>query len=406
MPRRNHADWLQDDVEQALKRAVKNHNAKVDRERKKDPNNPNIPAKVSYSGIKASIRTKAGAERQIKKLLKYTQRSSGKPQERGGIRWRSEDSEALRKAVKNYNAKITRISKSDPLSRGLLPEKVSVAELRQGIKSRADFNRKIRDLRGYTQRGGEWQYNWTKRDDDRLSKAVNDFNAKISRLKKSETDPKKRAALPDRASVTQYKKWISTAEDLNRELTALRGFLKDGAEEIFEIPENKYNLLITKWQMEQMKDRAAVVNERRAKRREELGQLEATHAGQGLGYTVAGGAAGFGSEAERNLDPIEPFTPSQGRKDLDAKYRTIMQGSMDAYWIKRDAIMQQNYLKALDNNFRPGDVAAIKEAIKNLPPQEFYVRYLQEQTRFELIYKEGQYEAVLSSIKAVWIPNK
>lgn len=406
MRRRNNTDWLQDDVEQALKRAVRNHNAKVDRERKKDPDNPNIPAKVSYSGIKANIRTKGGADRMIRKLQKYTQKTApSKAQGGGGIQWRQEDSAALQKAVKNYNAKIKRIEKNDPLSRGLLPEKQTVRELRQGIRTRADFNRKLKELQSYTQRGGEWQYNWTARDDARLKKAVDNFNAKLEQLKK--TDPKLKNALPGRASITQYKKWIATPEDLNRELSALRGFLKKGAEEIIEIPENKYNLKITKWQMEQMETRAAVINERRAKRRAEFEKLEATHGGEGLGYKAIEGGAGFGSEAQRGLEPIVPFTASQGRTDLDAKYRTIMQGSMDEYWIKRDAIMQRNYLQALDNNFAPADVADIKAKIKSMSPVEFYTTFLQEQTKFEIMYKkDSKYDAVISSLRQTWLPNK
>ena len=409
MRRRNNTDWLQDDVEQALKRAVKNHNAKVDRERKKDPDNPNIPEKVSYSGIKANIRTKGGAERQIRKLQKYTQRKSGKAQGGGGIKWSQDDEGALRRAVKNYNAKITRISKNDPLSRGLLPEKVTVADMRNSIKTRKDFNRELKKLTSYTQRGGEWQYNWNARDDARLTKAVDNFNAKLERLKRAADDPKIKNALPDRVSVTQYKKLIATPEDLNRELSALRGFLKKGAEEIIEIPENKYNLKITKWQMEQMESRAAIINERRAQRREEFGQLEATHFGEGLGYRAIEGGAGFGSEAQRGLDPIIPFTPSQGRADLEAKYRAIMQGSMDAYWNKRDAIMKQNYIKALDNNFSQKEIADIKDKIMSMSPAEFYARFLQEQTKFELLYEKGNKKKareVLSSLRQTWIPNK
>lgn len=405
MSKRNKPDWLQDDVEQALKKAVRNHNAKVDRERKKDPNNPNIPDKVSYSAIKSNIRTKGGAQRQIRKLQTYTQRSPGKSASGGGgIQWRPEDSETLQKAVKNYNAKITRISKNDPLSRGLLPDKVTVSELRQDIKTRKDFNKKIRELQSYSQRGGEWQYNWTARDDARLSKAVDDFNAKLERLKKAEKDPKIKAALPDRASITQLKKWISTPEDLNRELRALRSFSKQGAEEILEIPDNKYNLKITRWQMEQMESRAALINEKRAQRRAELEQLEQTSGGKGLGYSV--GWAGMGSEEGRNLDPIVPFTASQSRADLSAKYRSIMQGSQDTYWNKRDAIMKANYIKALENNFNPKDIQDIKDAIRTMTPEEFYTKFVQENTKFELLYPGKEYGAHLTRIRSTWIPNK
>lgn len=405
MRRGNKTDWLQDDVEQALKKSVKNHNAKVDRERKKDPGNPNIPAKVSYSAIKASIRTPAGAQRQIKKLQAYTQRKTPSKARGGGFQLKADDTKELRRLIKNHNAKIDRIEKNDPLSRGLLPDKVTMADLRQTIKNRADFNRTVKSLQSYTQRGGEWQYKWNARDDARLTKAINDYNAELAKMAKE--NPKLKNALPPRATATQYKKWIATTEDLNRELKALRDFKKKSMQEFVEIPNNKNNLKITRWQMEQMENRSGVINERRAVRRAEFETLEATHGGKGLGYKAVEGGAGYGSEAQRGLDPIIPFTESQGYRDVNAKFRTIMQGSMDEYWIKRDALMKANYLKAIDNNFSPKDVREIKEAIKNMDPEEFYRTFLQEQSKFETIYKgDDKNKAVLSQLRSTWLPKK
>ena len=71
------------------------------------------------------------------------------------IRWREADEKELRRVVKNFNAKITRLAKKDPKNAAALPERVSAAELRAMIKTRQDLQRELNALRRFSQKGAE-----------------------------------------------------------------------------------------------------------------------------------------------------------------------------------------------------------------------------------------------------------
>lgn len=66
------------------------------------------------------------------------------------IRWQKSDHQDLSKAVKNFNAKISRLEKKYPELKNALPEKVSVGELKKLIKTRQDLNREINTLKRFT----------------------------------------------------------------------------------------------------------------------------------------------------------------------------------------------------------------------------------------------------------------
>ena len=65
------------------------------------------------------------------------------------IRWTKSDSEDLAKAVKNFNAKIKRLETKYPKTKNSLPQKVSLKEMKDLIKTRADFKREINALKRF-----------------------------------------------------------------------------------------------------------------------------------------------------------------------------------------------------------------------------------------------------------------
>lgn len=71
------------------------------------------------------------------------------------IKWRESDEKELTKAINNFNAKIRRLSKTDPKLANVLPEKVSKRDLKNLIDTRRDLNREINSLRRFTERGAE-----------------------------------------------------------------------------------------------------------------------------------------------------------------------------------------------------------------------------------------------------------
>lgn len=71
------------------------------------------------------------------------------------IRWRESDTEQLAKRVKNFNAKITRLEKKHPEIADLLPERVSAKTLKADISTRSDYNKIIKALAGFSEKGAE-----------------------------------------------------------------------------------------------------------------------------------------------------------------------------------------------------------------------------------------------------------
>jgi hypothetical protein len=74
---------------------------------------------------------------------------------RYNIRWTEDDSKELARTAKNFNAKVARLEKKYAGTDVILPEKVSVKELRELIGTRNDLKREINSLQRFTKRGAE-----------------------------------------------------------------------------------------------------------------------------------------------------------------------------------------------------------------------------------------------------------
>lgn len=71
------------------------------------------------------------------------------------IRWRDSDTQDLKKAVRNFNAKIRRLEKKNPDNAQYLPDKIKYNEMKNLIKTRQDLNREINALKRFSKRGAE-----------------------------------------------------------------------------------------------------------------------------------------------------------------------------------------------------------------------------------------------------------
>lgn len=71
---------------------------------------------------------------------------------RHNIKWQKSDSQDLSKAVKNFNAKISRLEKKNPELKNALPEKVSVRQLKELINTRQDLKREINSLKRFSKK--------------------------------------------------------------------------------------------------------------------------------------------------------------------------------------------------------------------------------------------------------------
>lgn len=92
------------------------------------------------------------------------------------IRWKQSDNDDLRKAVKNFNAKITRLEKKYPDQKNALPERMSVKQIKELVTSRKDLQRELRALRRFTTPGAE----------QLVDIPESDYNLKITKWQKDE----------------------------------------------------------------------------------------------------------------------------------------------------------------------------------------------------------------------------
>ena len=68
------------------------------------------------------------------------------------IRWTESDNVQLRKTVKNFNAKISRLERKYPEIKNVLPEKVSVEQMKELIDTRKDLKRELNALKRFSDR--------------------------------------------------------------------------------------------------------------------------------------------------------------------------------------------------------------------------------------------------------------
>lgn len=245
-----------------------------------------------------------------------------------------------------------------------------------------------------------YQIKWRDSDIKELKRVVRNFNAKIKRL--ADVNPNIANILPEKVKVRELKDLIATRRDLQRELNTLKRFSKRGAEEIVTISDNEYDLKVTDWQYKEMNRRVAIINRRRANRLERLSQIEAKEGGQPLGYKKID--IGMGSLNENELRPLKSFTRSMNRRDLQEKWKFFDQAVQSDYYTKKDIALRENYIKALQQNFKESDIADVVQEIRSLNLDEFLDRF----EDFELAYPpdEEHYDKYLNKIRATWLPNK
>lgn len=248
---------------------------------------------------------------------------------------------------------------------------------------------------------------WTENDLTELNKAVKNFNAKIDYHAKKNPDIKN--ALPEKITARELKNLIDTRQDLKREINSLRRFSQKGKEEIVTVPDNDYNLKITKWQKEEMTRRASVINRRRKKRLEQIQDIDVKQGGQSLGYKR--GQVGMSKADEVALRPVNAFTPKMNRQDLKYKHKQLMKESRDRYYKEKEIRLKENYIKGIKENYNTDEpiVQEVIDTIEDMDFEEFYTKFQEEDPTFEYASKlpaGADRKAYAEQLKSSWMPNK
>lgn len=92
------------------------------------------------------------------------------------IRWNDANHQELKRVVRNFNAKVKRLEKKNPELKNVLPDKVSVAQMKELIETRNDLKRELNSLKRFSQKGAE----------KLVDVPGNDYNLKTTNWQKKE----------------------------------------------------------------------------------------------------------------------------------------------------------------------------------------------------------------------------
>lgn len=262
--------------------------------------------------------------------------------------------ELLRKAVKNYNAKIKRLEKKAQLSAEYIPipQKVYVSKIKS---SGGNIESIISELQAFTAKPKVTV-------DTELKKMVKAYNEKAKRFEK-------RGFKVDKLSYLKLK----DSSDLADTKAFMREFLEGGyktvkTEKGVELPDALYR---------KAKKQLDLINERRAKQRARLGEIE------------RGNLAQMGRMRDVNLLPKQDINQISMR-DMPSYLRSLDTQTHPNYFEKKNLQYVNNYISMLNNLFSKDDprLTKIKDKILSMNIDDFIDASLGSDYLFILFYRD------------------
>ncbi|MBP5699329.1 MAG: hypothetical protein J6W71_00560 [Methanobrevibacter sp.] len=169
-------------------------------------------------------------------------------------------------------------------------------------------------------------------------------------------------------------------------------------------PDNTYGSRTTLWQKQEMGRLAGIVNRRRQERLDKLNLVEMMNSQGALGYTV-GQMFGMGLASKNQLKPTKAFTPSQSQTDIKYKWRGLLSEAKTKYHLDRDALLKENYIKTLRENYKGDDIKEVIANIRGMDNDKFILKFEAKGDAFEFAYPpdDEQYQNYLSELKGYWV---
>lgn len=262
--------------------------------------------------------------------------------------------ELLRKAVKNFNAKIKRLEKKAQLSAEYIhiPQKVYVSKIKN---SGANIESVISELKAFTARPKVTV-------DYELKKMVKAYNEKAKRFEK-------RGYKVDKLSYSKLK----DSPDVEDTKAVIKEFMEGGykivkTEKGVELPDAIYR---------KAKKQLDIINERRAKQRARVGEIE------------RGNLAQMGRMRDVNLLPKQDIDQISMR-DMPSYLRSLDTQTQPNYLEKKNLQYVKNYISMLNNLFSENDprLTKIKDKILSMNIDDFIDASLGSDYLFILFYRD------------------
>lgn len=277
--------------------------------------------------------------------------------------------ELLRKAVKNFNAKIKRLEKKAQLSAEYIPipQKVYVSKIKS---SGGNIESIISELQAFTAKPKVAV-------DTELKKMVKAYNEKAKRFEK-------RGFKVDKLSYSKLK----DSSDLAETKEFMKEFMKGGyktvkTEKGVELPDAIYR---------KAKKQLEIINERRAKQRARVGEIE------------RGNLAQMGRMRDVNLLPKQDIDQISMR-DMPSYLRSLDTQTQPNYLERKNVRYRNNYISMLNNLFDSNDprLREIINKIHSINIDDFINASLGSDYLFILFYRdpverENQREIIYDNI--------
>lgn len=277
--------------------------------------------------------------------------------------------ELLRKAVKNFNAKIKRLEKKAQLSAEYIhiPQKVYVSKIKN---SGANIESIISELKAFTARPKVTV-------DSELKKMVKAYNEKAKRFEK-------RGYKVDKLSYSKLK----DSPDVEDTKAVIMEFMKGGyktvkTEKGVELPDAIYR---------KAKKQLDIINERRAMQRAKVGEVE------------KGNLAQMGRMRDVNLLPKQDIDQISMR-DMPSYLRSLDTQTQPNYFERKNVHYRNNYISMLNNLFDSNDprLKEIINKIHSINIEDFINASLGSDYLFILFYRdpverESQREIIYDNI--------
>lgn len=258
---------------------------------------------------------------------------------------------------------------------------------------------------------------WRVKDEKELRRVARNFNDKLRRLNKK--SPELKNILPQfynenteqfesRITIEGLKSMIQTRQDYNRYIKMLERFSKRGAERIVEAPGNEYGSKITVWQRNEMARLASIVNRKRKEKLDTLSLVQMIDSSGELGYTL-GEMFGMGLASKNKLSPTKAFTRSQSQTDIKFKWRALQVESRSKYYLERDKLLKENYIKTILQNYNEDDVKEVIKSIRDMDPNLFVLKFEAKGDKFEMVYPPergtDEYNNYVKDLNKYWTGN-
>ena len=262
--------------------------------------------------------------------------------------------ELLRKAVKNFNAKIKRLEKKAQLSAEYIhiPQKVYVSKIKN---SGANIESIISELKAFTARPKVTV-------DSELRKMVKAYNEKAKRFEK-------RGFKVEKLSYSKLK----DSPDVEDTKAIIKEFMQGGyktvkTEKGVELPDAIYR---------KAKKQLDIINERRAKQRARVGEIE------------RGNLAQMGRMRDVNLLPKQDIDQISMR-DMPSYLRSLATQTQPNYLERKNLQYRNNYISMLNNLFSENDprLTKIKDKILSMNIDDFIDASLGSDYLFILFYRD------------------